>query len=392
MRKGFCLLLLLCLFVTACGDTGKVTTGRRVAQSSQEDTEAVTETETEEETEEELYMVLEWDSENYGIELQNINSGKIQTYSYKESTYFLNKYGGISSMAILESGEVVKIMTDDNGDLDLVQLSKEVWRETNVTNYSVDEERNVFTLEGTNYYLPDRIPVYIDGEVTVFSNMKAGDEIKVIGKAKNIISVTVTTGQGSLVFANPEEFIGGWLDIDGENFIKIVEDMEVHLQEGTHNITVAKDGYGDTTEIEIKRGEETEVDLNTLLGDGPKYCELTIQTVIEGTTVYLDGEVVDTDSVLSVKYGVHVLQAQADGYDTWSRRLMVNSGKAILSIDVSAVSTEEEDSEAASEATTSSATTTIESASTGTTSDSSVTDAYLDTLSGIMDTLTGTSN
>ena len=123
-----------------------------------------------------------------------------------------------------------------------------------------------------------------------------------------------------------------------------------------------------------------------------------------------------------MSYGTHALQAAATGYSAWSRQLVVNSQTATIIIDVTTGDkTSEESSEAevdtevegtlGTEGTNGTATTSgvdsspysgssLSSGSqssqqnglTNSSSDSdsdAATNAYLDTLSGIVDTLTG---
>ena len=51
--------------------------------------------------------------------------------------------------------------------------------------------------------------------------------------------------------------------------------------------------------------------------------------------MYIDGSQVDYTQPLQLQYGIHSIQITADGYDTWSKRLYVNSPEAQIEIALS---------------------------------------------------------
>ena len=53
---------------------------------------------------------------------------------------------------------------------------------------------------------------------------------------------------------------------------------------------------------------------------------------VEGAQIYLDNSLIDYSQVNQVRYGNHSLTVVADGYDTWSRTLCVNSAEATIVI------------------------------------------------------------
>ncbi|MDD7326233.1 MAG: PEGA domain-containing protein [Lachnospiraceae bacterium] len=70
-------------------------------------------------------------------------------------------------------------------------------------------------------------------------------------------------------------------------------------------------------------------------GSGPKKCRLTFEIGVKGAKIYLDGKEVKKNKEMSVAYGDHSLTVVADGYDTWSRTLVVNSKNATIALDIS---------------------------------------------------------
>ncbi|MDD6380788.1 MAG: PEGA domain-containing protein [Lachnospiraceae bacterium] len=119
-------------------------------------------------------------------------------------------------------------------------------------------------------------------------------------------------------------------------------------------------------------------------GSGPKKCRLTFEIGVKGAKIYLDGKEVRKNKEMSVNYGDHNLTVVADGYDTWSRTLVVNSKKATIALDIS---DSKEGNSSSSSGTTSGTTSsgtrsgTTPSGTTGTTSGSTSTGTTADTSS-----------
>ena len=108
--------------------------------------------------------------------------------------------------------------------------------------------------------------------------------------------------------------------------------MQMEVPEGDYTLAVANDGWGGSTQISIQRGETTTVNLDELKGEGPKYSSIQFVVDVEGAQIYLDNSLIDYSQVNQVRYGNHSLTVVADGYDTWSRTLCVNSAEATIVI------------------------------------------------------------
>lgn len=112
--------------------------------------------------------------------------------------------------------------------------------------------------------------------------------------------------------------------------------MEIDVPEGKYQLSVANDdGYGGTSEIEVKRGETTVCDLNDWEGEGPKLCNIIFHVSVEGTSISIDDKPVQNDTQLQLVYGRHSLKVKADGYEDFSKTLVVNSPTAEIALDMS---------------------------------------------------------
>ncbi len=346
-----------------------------------------------------LYEIIEWNTKNSTIKLYDLKRERRDDYAYDEMTNFLDKYGNRTAISQMMPGRIVSIeLTRQTGPLLNVQISDVAWEYDDIKRFSIDEEKNMIIIADTKYYYEEDLNVFSDEERTRLSDISKKDILRIIGIDKKIYSVSITSGHATIQFKNTELFEGGWLSLGTKIYMQITKDMQMEVAEGTYLLSVANDGYGDNREITINRGEQLIIDLDELKGEGPKYCKITFDLGIEDALVKIDGEYVDISEPIEIKYGIHKLVIDAEGYETWSRRLYVNSPDATIEIQLTTEGTSsstenstEKSTEKATEKTSekkSSSKTTESTSSQDSTWDSSK-DSYIKTLSDIIDTLTG---
>lgn len=370
-------LMLLCAVGCGSGDQGPID-GKGLASGKKET--AGTETETVGETPRQLYLVSQADTEQGLLLLLNLDTGRYEQYAYTDGTFFLDKYGNHTSGADFSPGRAVNItLRDGSLILDTVQISGEAWEYDDVTRFSVDEEQNMITLGDTRYSYDDDLMVYLGDEEYSLSGLSEQDTLRVCGVDRKVLSVVVTTGHGFIRLVNTQDLEGGWVSLNHKRYYKITEDMELEVPEGTYEVTVAGNGYGGSVEVTVDRGAVSAVNVDEIKGEGPKYCTMTFELGVEQAKLYVDGSEVDVSEPLQLQYGIHRLQVEAEGYDSWSKRLFVNSPEATLEIALTE-SGSGEDTEDSSEDTVTSTET----------EDSKTEDEYLDTLQELVDTLVDT--
>ena len=111
--------------------------------------------------------------------------------------------------------------------------------------------------------------------------------------------------------------------------------MQVEVPEGKYLVTVANDGYGGSREIEIPRNQTVSLNLDELKGEGPKMCRITFKVGVEGAVLYIDGKKADYSKPIDVRYGIHTIAVEAEGYDTITKKLVVNSAETEIEIALS---------------------------------------------------------
>ena len=257
-----------------------------------------------------LYLIIGNDMTNEQLNLKQLASGKQYLYVYSLSTDFLDKYGNSATTMDFEPGRVIHIgKKDGEGRLLQAQIADEVWEYSDITKYSVDTERGIFKIADSKYSYDADLFVESNGEKIRLSDLNEKDEIRVVGIGTKILSVSVTTGQGTLELKNTSVFEGSFIQVGSKIFAQITHNMKLEIPEGTYT-----------------------VDLDELKGEGPKTGSIIFYIDVEGATLSIDGDTVDYSAPVVLTYGVHTLHAEAEGYDDFDKKLFVNSAAANIDI------------------------------------------------------------
>ncbi len=354
IKSNFILLcMIFALCATSCGSENSssavsVRTGSAVKQTDDAEDEADTDADTEqaESTEDVEYIIQSLDMTAETITAISVDGSSQVRYSYGLTTQFLDKYGNSYSCSHFTPGQVVIFgERNSSGVLTSVQMSADVWVYSGVIKYSIDEDRGVFTIASSNYRITENVLTFSGDESISLSDIGGGETLQVIGKDTDIVSVMVTTGCGSIVLTNTDLFDGSLIFIGNTVVTKVSEALEIEIQEGEYSVTVANNGFGGTAVYTVVANEITTIDLEDLKGVGTCFCCLTGETSVVGEKVYFDGSRIETGVEGEVAYGSHRLVVIADGYESWSKTLVVNSESATISLSLDEEEEEEEDEE-----------------------------------------------
>lgn len=282
-----------------------------------------------------ILIVSDINSANETIRVYNYSTGVQYQYYYGLTTGFFDKYGNHMSVSDIHQGDVVDISgADSDGKAKRIQKSDKVWTNDAVTNFSVDKDKSVLEIGSSSYRLGERTMIFSGSEVIDTDSITAQDKLSVVGIDRDIVSISVTTGHGTLQLSNTSLFEGSFLQLGDRIFAEITKDMSLDVPEGSYTLAVANNGWGGSTDIEIKRGETTKVNLNDLKGEGPKKSSILFEVDVQSAKIYVDGSEIDYTSPVEITYGKHTLKVTADGYDTWTRTLYVNSKEATIQITI----------------------------------------------------------
>lgn len=340
----FIMAAFLALLLTACGSKENTATfSTRTGSALKSQDEASVASEEESQGESDLYIVENLDMTEETITLYSISSAKQVKYKYNMTTKFADKYDNSSSWAQFTTGSVVTIgePLPVSGALSEVKKADSVWVFEDVSNFSIDNDKNMLSIGDSNYRLKTSTKVYSDNEKILLNTITDNDVLTVIGQDKEILSIAVTTGHGYVHLTNTSLFNNSLIFIGNKIVTMIYGESDIEVPEGTYEITVANDGWGGSGEYTVVRNESTVVNLDDLKGDGPSYCELTFIVTVPDTYVYIDGSKVDTAEPVQVRYGSHTLVVECAGYISWNKTLVVNSASATITLELEEESAED---------------------------------------------------
>ena len=314
------------------------------SQSETDDMDLEEEIEVSRETNDEIYVVTSVNTEEQLIGLSKTDSPRTVQYGYTDATQIFDHYGQFMSVARLVPGRAVTIgELDSEAKLTTVQLAEDAWYQENITRFSVDSSIGMLTIGDTKYSYDRYLRVFSDDQEISIMQVREGDTISVQGLGKQILAVRVTRGHGTIALTNTELFEGGWISLGTKIYARVTANMRLEVPEGTYELSVANDGYGDSKQIEVARSQVTTIDLEEYKGAGPKLCQVTFEVNVEGALLYINGEPVDYSGPVELRYGIHKLTVIADGFETWERQLVIHSEETTIQIGEPELSGDEED-------------------------------------------------
>ena len=268
------------------------------------------------------------------ITFLNLKKQKNYTLSYDGITQFTDKYGSQISVGQLKEGEVVDIQfLKEDKLLTSLSISSDIWTLNDVSKFELDLKNGTMKIMEEEYSFDETIVVFSGDEPAELLEINSQDTLCVKGKGKSIYSITIETGHGYLRLENEDYFIDGWIEVGRKIIHKIEEDMLLPVPEGTYTVYLSNTGIEGTKEVEIKRNQETRLDVGDLKKeDLIKYGNLIITVDPASAQVYIDGKQADINRVIKATYGLHQIMAKAEGYDTVIQYIRVNEAGANVSI------------------------------------------------------------
>lgn len=287
------------------------------------------------EAEKELYLIVAINSAKENMRVYRFANGLEYQCYYGMTTEFCNKYGDHTSVANFRPGDVVYLSeADQEGRVKTVTKSDEVWVYDDITRYSIDTDINKLEIADSNYKIDEDTHVFSGAKEIKLEEIGDEDILQVVGLDNRVLSVSVMTGHGQLQLSNTELFEGSYLQLNNDIFVEITKDMDMELPEGKYRLVVANNGWGGSKNITIKRGKTTKVNLDKLKGEGPKAGHIQFVVDVEGAQILIDDKPIDYASPVDIIYGEHSLVVIAEGYETWNRKLFVNSEEATIIINL----------------------------------------------------------
>lgn len=341
--RGLVITMLFALLLTACSSARAETTTTEASESQA--TEAVNMDDLKAQG---TAVVLSVDEGEKQIHFSSIDTGEAYSFSYNGLTEFTDSYGEVKVPSQFTIGEIVDIVVSTHSKiLNSVQLKAGIFKIENMKDYELDLNRGVLTHDGVNYRVSDATIVVSGGECVPFRKIKEGDTLTAIGYGHDIYTLVRDGGMGYLRILGQESFKGGWIEV-GDIITVITDDMLIEIPEGNYRVQLAYNGYGGEKQTEVKRGQETVLNVSDLKGELLKTGKVIFSIEPEGISpeVVIDGQLIDEKRPVEMEYGVHTLEVEAYGYSPIKRMLSVGEPNAYVSIKLEEAKTVSNDSTA----------------------------------------------
>ena len=277
-------------------------------------------------------VVLSTDLNNKAVSLINMDTGKQYTLYYDGTTYVKDKHDGPMTISQIKAGDVVDVtFLKGKKKLASIQRSPQAWVCNEVSNYDLAGANRSASIGSQMYSLPAGVVVLSEGRRVETGEVVSQDVVTISGIDHKIYSVNVDKGHGYLRLKNDQPLLGGWIEVGNSVIRQIKEDMLLTVPEGSYQVVLTNNNVGCVKEITVERDKEVVLDVSDLEVAEDAIGKILFTVEPESARVSVDGKPVDISKAVELKYGIHQIQAQADGYDTLTKHIQVGSEYATIS-------------------------------------------------------------
>lgn len=322
----FIILIVMVLTVTAQNSSKKTFSGN-TAQSgdnTEEDRDAPV-----------LAVLKEIDTGADTMTLTDTENGQDLILNYTGATNIIDKYEKIIAASQLNVGEMVDAYYDRNTSmLTKLQISNQAWEYKGVVNWSYDSTQSSFTISGSKYKMPEEPVIIKDGQFLTLKDLDSKDELVVKGYDREVWSVLVTKGHGTIRFEDYDDFIGGTVYIGNQEILPIVSDMSVTVKEGSYEITMEKGSFKGTKKLEVRPFKEAVLNMGEFKLPPVQKCTVKFNITPEGADLYINDELTDYSKAVELEYGEYIIKVALGGYMNYTGKLEVSGTSKTVSIDL----------------------------------------------------------
>ena len=145
------------------------------------------------------------------------------------------------------------------------------------------------------------------------------------GEGTQVHSIVVTRGHGYVRLKKADFFVDGLIEVGSKIMLPVSKDMLIVAPEGDCRITVTKNGKGGSGDYNIKRNEETTVNVSDFQEVATRKGAVKFIIEPDDAQLFVDNAKVNYSEYVTLPYGNHVIQVSAEGYKTLEDTIIVNS-------------------------------------------------------------------
>lgn len=293
------------------------------------------------------------DLDNKNISYINVESGAKELYTYTNGTEFLNRSGKSIAAPQVNVGDVVDIHYDSTSlVIKKIQISnnKDVWENSKVTSFSVDENTNSMKIGKTMYFYTEEVGVFSENEkIDIMELNNTMDQLCVRGYKNQVISIVVDKGHGYVSLTGDSLFIGGLISIGDILVRKIEPGMLLPVTEGEYKVEVVKDDYRAEKVLSVSRGKKSILDFSDVEAHISESGNVRFIIDVVGADLYIGDKLYKNDGIITLKTGTYDVTVKAAGYVDYKTEIVVKPEYQVINIsmkkeDVEVPTTEKEES------------------------------------------------
>ena len=115
-----------------------------------------------------------------------------------------------------------------------VQVASDGFSYDDLHNFTLDMEKQIVSVGGSTYFFDDKVAAFHGSSKISLSEISAQDTICLRGIDRQIYTIQVQSGHGTVVLENTDVFQGGYVTIGNQLSMKIVPQMRIEVAEGTY--------------------------------------------------------------------------------------------------------------------------------------------------------------
>lgn len=287
-------------------------------------------------------ILVDRDEEKNQLTFLNLDLGRRYTLSMDGTTRLYDKHGEAVSIDQIRKGDIVDI-TFLKSEKHLTSMCNSVssWQYSDIAQYEVNTVRGEVSIGEEIYKLTSNTQYLSAGRNIELMDLNAADVLSFQGIGNQVLTVCVERGHGYLRLVNDEKFIGGWIEVGQAQIRRITEDMLLVVPEGSYQANITHKGGGGTKEVDIRRNEETLLDIGDLEIPEPQTGTVLFSLTPSDAELYIDGELASASGPVTLEYGLHQLIVRAEGYQSITQYIRVAQEAASFDIVMEAVGSED---------------------------------------------------
>jgi len=250
--------------------------------------------------------------------------------SYDGATVVQDKYGSPMSMAQLKEGDIAKITYNQELErLGSITLSGDAWSYEGIARYSLNQGNGSVSIGEETYGMGSNILAFSEGHPIDIGQIIHQDVLTFNGMGNKVMSITVEQGHGYLDLVNDEALLGGWIEVGQALISQIAPDMLLTIPEGDYTVRLSSDTINETRDITIERDKVTSLDLGDIEIPAPENGVVIFEVTPETAKVSVDNESVNSTYPVRLSLGLHIVTAEASGYDSLSQYIQVDGEESL---------------------------------------------------------------